>query len=145
MTNGVPNLQLNGKTGFIQALNGKFLGTIGTPFRSVLVSNNQILDLLSGANIMPFTGVSGVDVLVRLPLSQNLNGARCHILNFSLTSIGADTVISIEGGGYFLGCGIERPTSIRINPYTGHIGVFQCVMIGSTVYWVCMNYKELTT
>ena len=144
-TNGVPNLIMNGRTGFIQALNGRFLGTLGTPFRILNATSTDILvNLDEGANVIAPTE-DGKIYTVRLPIDLKYNGVRCFIMMGARTKSSGYSIVKTQSNLPIYVSGSINPVySIELTK-SYSIAEFLCVKMSNdqTVEWMCLNYNNL--
>lgn len=78
---GVPNLILNGKTGYIQALSGRFMGSIGTPFKDIEATSNPFVLNIDNHFNYRILASGGSDVTVSLPSGSKYSGVHCYLFN----------------------------------------------------------------
>ena len=146
--NGVnPKLRINGSTGDIEAQNGRFFGTVGTPFKNIeSKALNVYLDLDQGANYISSVG-NGVDQILRLPVNAKYSGVRCYFYLPLRTRIPGSCTIKTADNSWIQipSDGIEAYQVSEV-PLSGMcmVAEFICVAIhDDSVIWTCQNYKDI--
>lgn len=143
MTAGVRNLILNGETGEITARKGTFIGSIGTPFRTISPANNSVISMTDGFNLALSTMFTE-PLTIKLPWDGKNNGVRCNIFNSGITKSSGNIKVRQNSGYSFLGCNLTSKNITEISIPLGGVAEFICIVLSNgSVYWCCLNYNDL--